>query len=96
MLITPLMVAAAMSSLPALEVLLAGGADPNATNEEGTTSLMYAAKESTDPAVIQTLLRSGADAQLRDRTGSLAIDHAQSNPALQNTYAFWELNDASY
>ena len=68
---TLLHVAAAHSSVPALQRLLALGADPNATGDDGATPLHCAchARGDTMSEVLTVLLEAGADKELRDSLG---------------------------
>jgi len=71
-------------------------ADVNARNQDGSTALMLAARNSSNPEVITALIKGGADAKLKDISGRMAIDIAKGNKNLENTNAFWELNDRSF
>jgi ankyrin repeat protein len=57
---TPLMLAAKFSFLGAVNVLLANGAEVNATNSDGNTALMAAMDEGNE-AIIASLIKAGAD-----------------------------------
>lgn len=64
---TPLMIAAHKGFLRITEMLLAAGADVNATTNNGTTALIYAA--ATGHAdVVQRLIAAGADIHARNST----------------------------
>lgn len=52
--------------------LLAAGADPNETNADGWTPLMFAAM-ANDVAIAGVLLAAGADVNRRGRDGSTAL-----------------------
>jgi hypothetical protein len=56
-----------------LEVLLAGGADPNQRNHEGTP-LLAAAADSKD--LVEILLAHGANAMVTNRVGNMPLQHA--------------------
>jgi len=73
---TLLHVAAAHSSVPALQRLLALGADPNATGDDGATPLHCAchARGDTMSEVLTVLLEAGADKELRDSLGRRPVD----------------------
>ncbi|RVK17011.1 ankyrin repeat domain-containing protein [Sinorhizobium meliloti] len=58
------------------EMLLAGGAYPNAREPGGLMPLQLAAIEGT-PQTVRLLLNSGADASLCNAEGRLPVDHAR-------------------
>ena len=64
--------------------------------EEGMTALMFAAKYSKSPLVLETLIDNGADVKLYDNTGQTALDYAKNNKALFNTDIYWKINDMLY
>jgi len=68
--ITPLMYAAAVGSLEAMQRLLDKGADANARNAAGSTALMWTA---TDIAKTRLLLQHHADATLVSNRGRSAL-----------------------
>jgi ankyrin repeat protein len=69
--------AAARGSLPALERLLAQGADVNACTVTGRTALMsVGSRGERTPAVARLLLDRGADITPTDRMGLTALHHA--------------------
>jgi hypothetical protein len=59
-----------------LKVLLDGGADPDTTDAEGATALMYAARTRC-LSCVATLLQRGADVQRADKSGATALDMAR-------------------
>ncbi len=63
---TPLLYASAFGSPEAVKVLLDAGADANAANGFGATSLMLCV---TEPAKIRLLLSHGADVNAKSKTG---------------------------
>ena len=70
---TPMTIAAIHGSTEAIELLIAGGADVNARNRDGTTPLHRAALFGRTGAV-RILLEHGADPSLKDRLGETAVD----------------------
>jgi ankyrin repeat protein len=78
-----------------LEALVAAGADVNAANNLGQTPLMYAASETTNPAVITFLLGAGADPVARTPDEAFAVDYARDNEALTGTPELEALWNAS-
>lgn len=79
---TVLMSAASGASLAALQMLLVAGADVKATNDNGQTALMKAArldhryKASERLPMIELLLKKGADVNAKDRYGKTALLHS--------------------
>jgi ankyrin repeat protein len=67
---TPLMYAAAVGSLGAMEFLIANGADVNARNEFGATALIWSA---TDLAKVRLLIDHGANANIATKRGRTAL-----------------------
>lgn len=51
---------------------------------------------SETPAVVDALLKAGADAAARDRAGKTPFDFAKKNSALKGTDAYWRLNEARF
>ena len=69
---TPLHVAAACSNLPAVEILLQRGSNPNAKNELRWTPLHYAAVNA-NLAIVKKLLDYNADPQQRSDEGLIPL-----------------------
>jgi ankyrin repeat protein len=81
---TALMQACRAGRAEIVELLLAAGAQVNATNHQGTTPLMYAktaAMGNGNLAVLRLLLAKGADINARDRAGRTALEYAVTNAA---------------
>jgi ankyrin repeat protein len=74
---TPLMLAAFEGNLPAVQRLLAEGADVNSRDEAGDTALMFAAFKG-HAAVVYLLLLHGANVHARARNGWTARKAARS------------------
>lgn len=79
---TPLIVAAFNQSLMVVDMLLSGGANPNATGTKGTTVLMYAKTQllncdDPDYSILERLLAAGADLQRHDGFGKKVIDYVE-------------------
>jgi hypothetical protein len=56
------------------EDLLNAGAEVNAVNDDGMTALMLLVQHS-DPDEVETLLKAGADARMKDSQGRTALDY---------------------
>lgn len=81
---TPLMSAASMGNLPAVEEAIANGEDLNAKDFEGTDALMYATY-SGDLVMMAYLLDAGADANTNDNYSTAlgtAVTHGEYESAL--------------
>ncbi|WP_374758345.1 ankyrin repeat domain-containing protein [Thermonema sp.] len=59
-----------------------GGANPNDTDYDGRSALMYAALRE-DKALIEYLLQKGADKTLKDSSGKTAADYTESKEIKQ-------------
>jgi ankyrin repeat protein len=75
---TPLMMAASLAKHPdqTLPILIKAGADVNAKDKDGNTSLMLAAGIADNPKTIEILLAAGADATIKNNNGSTVQDFA--------------------
>ena len=74
---TPLMFAAPYASSELIAALLKAGADVNAQDVRGMTSLMLAvASETQDVDVVKLLLKTGANPNIRSLAGETALDWA--------------------
>ena len=65
-----------------VKLLIEGGAEVNKVEKNGASSLTYAAQNSgidveTRKAIVELLLKNGADKSLRDKTGKTALDWAK-------------------
>ena len=70
-----LLKAARAGDLTAVKALLAQGASPNATGEDGVTPLMYAAWGGHKD-ICELLISKGADINAKDKDGKTALKHA--------------------
>jgi ankyrin repeat protein len=81
---TPLMAA---ESLPVAKILIDAGADPHIRDRAGRTALHHAAKTRDGAAIIELLVRMGADANAR------ADDMARDTPLLCAIENYLEIED---
>ena len=79
-----------------LSLLLNLGADINGKDHRGSTPLILAAQFGVSSDVIMLLLEKGANAKVKNNRGMTALDYAKNNAELNNSEAFWALNDASF
>jgi uncharacterized protein len=73
---TPLVVAASIGYVEAVELLVASGAKPDESNATGETPLMSAVHR-RDLAMVRVLLKAGADPDRSDSAGRSARDYAK-------------------
>jgi ankyrin repeat protein len=73
---TPLMYAAESGSIDAVRVILAAGADVNASNDFGATALMWGIN---DQEKVKTLVAAGADVRARSKMGRTPLLLAAAN-----------------
>ena len=70
-----------------LRVLIENGADVNAADKDGLTSLMLAAMVNPNPEALRILIENGANVAVRDKYGHIALDYANRNEKLKGTDA---------
>src|SRR5262249_28108889 len=74
---SPIVLAVARQDLETVRLMAAKGADLGARDRSGSTPLMWAAfNETGDPAVLEELLRLGADPNVANQAGETALDWA--------------------
>jgi len=65
------------------KLLIANGANVNATNNKGTTVFMYAKtpvqRKQTEVFLLNYLLENGADINAKDKNGLTVLDYVQQN-----------------
>ena len=88
--------AAKNGDLAMTKALLEMKADVRARDKDGWTPLHWAAAKSKNPAIVEALLDAGANARARTGGGQIPLDFIKKNQALENTQAYWKLNDLSY
>jgi len=74
--------------------LLDAGADPNAPDVQGQTSLHWAAGNGKRAEVVQALLDAGANPDSRDRNEKLPIDLIPEDSLLRGTNVYRELRES--
>ena len=79
-----------------ITAFIEAGADVNARDEYGKTPLHWAAESNTNADIINLLIEAGADGSLESDDGRTPFDYAKVAGAIQNTDAYWALNDAQY
>ena len=82
-----------------MQALIKNNADLTAIDKFGETALHKAVRctiFSCPTGVITFLLEVGADAKAKNKKGKSPWDLAQENQNLEDTKAYWELNDAQY
>ena len=84
------------ASVDTVSDCLMSGADVNARDEDGSTTLHRAAFLNENPEVIIALLDAGADGPAVNDDGEAPFDLAKNNTALAGTDAYWALNDARF
>lgn len=70
-----LLMSAQTKNLPAVDMLLNQGVDPNVRDRAGRTALMYAALDGDLP-MMELLIRGGVDVSAQDRAGYSALHFA--------------------
>ncbi len=68
-----------------IEVLIAAGADVNAVSSDGLTPLHVAAIANPDPAVVSSLVTSGAELGAKDGAGRTPFYYAKRNKLMKET-----------
>ena len=70
---------------------LSAGRDPNEVDRQGLTALHRAARDTSDPAVIEALLEAGANPRASSRAGRLPRYYARKNKKIQGSDAWQRL-----
>ena len=91
---TALMHASRSNNARVVKALIDSGAEELA-DKRGWTALFWAARYTTDPAVVGVLLDAGADPLARAHDMAIPLDHANKNSRLVNTKEFIRLEEES-
>ena len=73
---------------------LSAGEDPNAPDTKGLTALHRAARDTSDPAVIEALLDAGANPRVSSRAGRSPWYYARTNGKIKGSAAYERLRMA--
>ena len=79
------------STVEQVRACLSAGRDPNEQDPKGLTALHRAARDTTDPAVIDALLEAGANPRVSSRAGRLPRYYARKNKKIQGSDAYQRL-----
>jgi ankyrin repeat protein len=85
---TPLLHAVHKNQLDSVRALLDAGASADSAAPNGTTPLMMAAGYGNRP-MVALLLELGADADIRDRSGAVALDYALTGMTDVDAFTFF-------
>ncbi len=70
---------------------LSAGEDPNKPDTQGLTALHRAARDTSQPAVIEALLDAGANPRVYSIAGRLPLDFARKNKQIKGSEAYQRL-----
>ena len=93
---TALMLACKGFNVDIVKLLIKYEQNLNKTNNEKQTILILACKYGSNQDIVSLLLDYGVDAKRKDCYGKTAIDYAQRNSFINNSEAFWKLNEIMY
>ena len=79
---TPLWYAANGNNVAAVDILLKHGANPNASDQDGSTPLSAAACRSADSGIFELLLAHQADPNVRNHDGLTPLSYVKANGKL--------------
>ena len=84
-----------IATVEKVKACLSAGEDPNEQDPKGLTALHRAARDTSDPAVIEALLEAGANPRAYSIAGRLPWDFARRNSEIKGSDAYQRLRMSS-
>ncbi len=81
----------ATATVDQVRTCLSTGEDPNKPDTQGLTALHWAARKTSDPAVIEALLDAGANPSASSIAGRTPWDYARANGKIKGSVAYQRL-----
>ena len=80
-----------VATVEQVKACLSAGEDPNEADRQGLTALHRAARDTADPAVLETLLDAGANTRAYSIAGRLPWDFARKNKQIKGSDVYQRL-----